>query len=183
MTSKLPKFKEDATLEAIGLLLDLAGGRMRIRLLLELLYMSDRKAWGEWGRPITYDSYGSTIFGQVPAGTFSFFGGGTKNWPSSWQKYLTYDGVYSIALRDSLPKWVKLSRAGVDIIKSVYEEYKHQESFTKKLPEYSMQGAISATSVKTLLWQFLSLSETYELLYELESEADLDEIFESMNKE
>ena len=152
MTSKLPKFKEDATLEAIGLLLDLAGGRMRIRLLLQLLYMSDRKAWEEWGRPITYDGYGSTIFGQVPTETFSLLlESRLEGWSNSWKEYLTYDGVYSLALKDSPPKLAKLSQAGVEILKFIYEKHKHHQEFTKKLPEYTMHRAISKTPIEYLL--------------------------------
>lgn len=46
-------FREEATMQAIGVLLKAAGGRMDKRKLITILYLADRESLAETGWPIT----------------------------------------------------------------------------------------------------------------------------------
>jgi Protein of unknown function (DUF4065) len=58
-------FNEIKTTQAAGRFLELAGGRLNYMVLIKLLYMLDRAALLEWGRPVTFDEYYSMKLGPV----------------------------------------------------------------------------------------------------------------------
>jgi hypothetical protein len=59
------RFNEKKTTQAATRFLSLAGGRMNYMLLIKLLYLLDRRALGQWGRPVTGDDYFSMKYGPV----------------------------------------------------------------------------------------------------------------------
>src|SRR4051812_9596906 len=50
-------FNEQKATQAAARLLELRGGRISYLKLIKLLYLADREALLQWGRPITTDSY------------------------------------------------------------------------------------------------------------------------------
>lgn len=51
------RFNDRKATQAAALLLQLRGGKMSYMKLIKLLYLADREALLQWGRPITTDRY------------------------------------------------------------------------------------------------------------------------------
>jgi hypothetical protein len=58
-------YREPKAAQAAALLLQRAGGTMNHMKLIKLLYLADRRALVQWGRPITFDYYVSMPHGPV----------------------------------------------------------------------------------------------------------------------
>ena len=56
-------YREDKATQAAARLLRLAGGKLNHMKLMKLLYLADRRALIQWGRPITFDWYVSMPHG------------------------------------------------------------------------------------------------------------------------
>ena len=121
-----PRFNEQKTTEATAIFLDLNGGKMNYMKLLKLLYLTDRKAFKEWERPITYDSYVSMKFGPVLSSTYDLIKGSFAG-SKYWSNYIATE-KYEVILKDKPPKIKKLSQAEIDLIKEIFKEYgKHNK--------------------------------------------------------
>src|SRR2546427_10682021 len=59
------RYREDKTTQAAARLIQRAGGKMNHMKLIKLLYLAERRALIEWGRPITFDWYFSLPHGPV----------------------------------------------------------------------------------------------------------------------
>ncbi len=136
------QFNEKKATQAACRFLHLAGARMNYMKLIKLLYMLDRSALLEWGRPVTCDHFYSMKLGPVLSevhdlitemrlpGEDSFWASHISE-PSRWEVELKGD-----AGRDSL------SEAEEEIIDSVWRKYGGYEPFLlvellhKTLPEW-----------------------------------------------
>jgi hypothetical protein len=59
------RFDEIKTTQAAARFLRLAGGELNYMLLIKLLYLLDREALLNWGRPVSYDSFYSMFLGPM----------------------------------------------------------------------------------------------------------------------
>src|SRR5438876_12443906 len=98
------KFREDRTTQAAARLLKRRGGRMPYLSLIKLLYLADRKALLELGRPISYDLFVSMPHGPVLSRTLDLITGepDPKD-PSYWRKYISGPENYHVRLLSEAP--------------------------------------------------------------------------------
>lgn len=180
----LPKFNEIKTVEAATYLLNKAGGKMRYIMLLKLLYMSDRKAIEEWGKPITYDNYVSMDYGQVLSKTYNLIKGEIKSDSGMWEEFIESPiYLYWIVLRKAPPKIRKLSRGEIEFLDEIYKEYKDKDpfTFTHNLPEYVDPKGSSIPMPFERLLEILNYDQKdiEAILSDLEEKAIIEAAFET----
>jgi uncharacterized phage-associated protein len=178
-----PRFNEQKTTEATAIFLDLNGGKMNYMKLLKLLYLTDRKAFKKWERPITYDSYVSMKFGPVLSSTYDLIKAsfaGSKYWGNT-----IATEKYEVILKDKPPKIKKLSQAEIDLIKEIFKDYgKHSISLlsriTHSLPEYRdpPYGSSIPIPMGSLLEALnYNTKDIQRIFSELQEEASITETF------
>lgn len=139
------RFDEQKVTEAAALLLELRGGCMHFIKLLKLLYIADRKAFSEWGMPISNDNYVSMDNGPVLSQTYNL----VKNGGRHWSEYISAPfGDYEIELTAPLRGRWKLSPAEEEMLKEVFKEYGHENrwnivDYMHTLPEWKNPGGSS----------------------------------------
>jgi len=115
-TKVYPEFNTQKATEASALLMGMHGGRMSKVKLLKLLYLSDRKAFELWERPITYDVYYSMNNGQVLSGVLDIIN--NQIIEPIWKKHIKGAG-HSLELIGENIKVKKMSRAEVGLQKRI----------------------------------------------------------------
>jgi len=117
------RYKQERATQAAARLLKLRGGSMSYLKLLKLLYLADRKALLEHGRPITYDRYVSMDHGPVLSQTYDLILGeqspGTRSY---WREYISEPANYEVSLLGDAPNG-ELSAAQERILDDVFEEF------------------------------------------------------------
>lgn len=109
--------------------------------LLKLLYLADRRALVELGRPITYDRYVSMPQGPVLSQTYNLMvSEDAPNERSYWHRYISEPIGYDVKLVEPGPS-SDLSPAQETILREVFEEFGHMNrwklvEFTHQLPEW-----------------------------------------------
>lgn len=180
-----PKLNEQKATEATSVLLELHGGEMSHLKLIKLLYLLDRKALELWERPVTYDIYYSMKQGQVLSGVLNLVHGNTVG--DFWHKHIAQKDSKMLKLEGEKIQIGKLSRAEIDLLKSIYSDYGHLERFelgdlTKNLPEYKQTTRIvkrRRTRLKDILTALNFEKEDIKRVYrKLEERANLEAIFE-----
>lgn len=140
----MPRFREDKTTQAAARLLKLGGGKMNHMKLIKLLYLAERKALIEWGRPITFDSYVSMPHGPVLSFTLDKINGAAPprgEAPSYWQQFISEREYHEVRLlQDEVPN-DQLSPAEEQAIDDVFAEFGHMSQYelrdyTHKLGEW-----------------------------------------------
>ena len=172
------KYKEDKATQAAALLLNLHGGRMSYMKLIKLLYLSDRKALIEWGRPITYDWYYSMPHGPVLSITFNKIT--TPREPgevSYWNTYISEKDGYDVGLVEVAPV-DQLSEAEEELLSEIYRVYGVMDrwalrDFTHTLPEWrDPQGSSQPIKIRDILMaEGFSPDESAEIEDELDAES------------
>ena len=85
-----PSFREDKATQAACILIEKEGGRINYMKLLKLMYMADRKALLERGRPITFDEYYSLDRGPILSRTKDLIvEGAFPGQDSFWQHHIS----------------------------------------------------------------------------------------------
>ncbi len=177
-----PDFNEVKAIEATGYLLQFYGVNQPVKFMtiLKLLYLADRKALGEWERPITHDTYVSMKFGQVLSNTYDIMKGQTHS--DAWDEYI--ENIYYNWIKLIKPIKLKaLSPAEVELLEQIYNEYGGYNEFelaeiTHELPEYIDPGDSSRPTPLDKLLGVLNYEEDEieRIIDELHSEASVDSI-------
>ncbi len=123
------KYREDKATQAAARLLLLEGGEMNYMKLLTLLYLADRRALVQWGRPITFDSYFSLDNGPVLSFTYNNISSEPEpDGHSYWHQYIAAPQNYSVALANEAPS-DRLSSAELELLESTYREFGHMDQW------------------------------------------------------
>ena len=119
------QYNIDRATQAAARLLELRGGRMSYMKLLKLLYLTDRKALLEHGRPITYDRYVSMDHGPVLSQTYNLIAAepDPSAAPSYWHRVISRPDNYEVALLEPTVNTSALSPAQLQIIDTVFAQF------------------------------------------------------------
>lgn len=133
------RFREDRTTQAAAHLLRLHRAKMPYLKLIKLLYLADRKALLELGRPISYDLFVAMPHGPVLSRTYDLILGEPEA-DSYWRRYISVPENYEVELLGETPS-DQLSPAEEVILDSVFREFGWMDKWalrdhTHKLPEY-----------------------------------------------
>jgi len=149
--------------------------------LMKLLYIADRKALVELGRPITFDRFVSMKHGPVLSRTLNVMK--RKVTADYWSQYISPPDYYELHLLTAEPPREKLSRAEEAILDSVFQEYGHYDKYdlrdlTHTFPEWKDPGDSSEDiSLHELLrGQGLTDDEASAIEGSLADDAALDEL-------
>lgn len=117
------RYRQERATQAAARLLELRGGTMSYLKLLKLLYLADRKALVEHGRPITFDRYVSMDHGPVLSQTYNLIvaeeSPGTHSY---WREFISEPADYEVHLLKAAPNG-ELSAAQERILDEVFEEF------------------------------------------------------------
>ncbi len=136
-----PRFNERKATQAAAHLLKLRGAPMSYMKLIKLLYLADRSALLQWGRPITTDTYVSMDRGPVLSHVLDL--ATDEDLPghaSIWTRHITEPEHYSVRLRDD-PGEDELSTAETGLLDEVFRQHGTKTrwelvEFTHTLPEW-----------------------------------------------
>jgi uncharacterized phage-associated protein len=134
-------FREEAATQAAAYLLRCSGGSLPYIKLLKLLYLADRKALLELGRPITFDRYVSMQHGPVLSRTYDLMV--AEQAPgelSYWREHISEPRDYAVQLRGEAPRGA-LSPAQEAVLDATFQEFGGMDrwalvDFTHTLPEW-----------------------------------------------
>lgn len=151
------RFREDRTTQAAGRLLRKAGGRLPHISLIKLLYLADRRALLELGRPISFDRYASLPHGPVLSRTLDLISSEPlPEEPSYWRDYISAPDNYEVELVRETPN-DQLSPAEEAILDAVFAEFGGMTRwelvrFAHTLPEWrDPQGSSTPIPMKSVL--------------------------------
>jgi uncharacterized phage-associated protein len=117
------RFNERKATQAAGLLLQLRGGKMSYMKLIKLLYLADREALLQWGRPITTDRYFSMNRGPVLSRILDLATDGEDpGSPSIWANHISEPAGYEVRLQTDAG-CDELSDAEVGLLKKVFQTH------------------------------------------------------------
>ncbi len=137
---RLP-FNERKATQAAAHLLKLRGGEMSYMKLIKLLYLADRSALLQWGRPITTDSYVSMDRGPVLSRVLELAtDGDLPGQTSVWARHISEPAHYSVRLQTN-PGEDELSTAELHVLEDVFRQHGRKSrwelvDFTHNLPEW-----------------------------------------------
>lgn len=140
MTLRLNEVK---TTQAAARLLSRGGGRMKVRRLVTLLYLTDRQALLHWGRPLTFDTYFSLPQGPIPSATLDKINESVPpEDPSYWHTVISERSGQSVELLGSdPPPHAELSPADEELLDQIWDEFGDQSDrelcdYSRSLPEW-----------------------------------------------
>jgi uncharacterized phage-associated protein len=117
------RYHQERATQAAARLLKLRGGTMSYMKLLKLLYLADRRALLEHGRPITFDRYVSMDHGPVLSQTYNLIV--SEEQPGRhtyWRRYISEPRGYEVTLLGDAPNG-ELSTAQERILDEVFAEF------------------------------------------------------------
>jgi uncharacterized phage-associated protein len=134
-------FRERPATEAAARLLHRSGGALPYMKLIKLLYLADRKALLELGRPITFDRYVSMKHGPVLSQTYDLIvAEEAPGERSYWRQHISEPSGYDVRLVGEPPRGA-LSPAQEQVLDEVFAEFGALDrwklvDFTHTLPEW-----------------------------------------------
>ncbi len=128
-----PAFREDRVTQAAARLLELSGGEMFYLGLMKLLYLVDRQALLELGRPISFDRFASMPLGPVLSRTCDLMTQ-EQQADSYWARFISAPYAYKVRLVGEPPRPDQLSPAEEKIIGEVHQQFGHVDRW--KLVDY-----------------------------------------------
>jgi uncharacterized phage-associated protein len=134
-------FRERPATQAATRLLQKSGGTLPYMKLMKLLYLADRKALLELGRPITFDRYVSMKHGPVLSQTYDLMvAEEAPQEHSYWRQHISEPREYQVRLRGESPRDA-LSPAQEQILDEIFAEFGALDrwallDFTHTLPEW-----------------------------------------------
>lgn len=144
------EFNEAKAAQAAAYCLRLRGGEMNYMKLIKLLYLADRKALDNWGRPITTDNYVSMRHGPVLSRILNLIRLGPEtDTVSPWTQIISKPRNYAVSvLCAEGPPDDELSQAELDLIAEVFAEHGSKSprslvNFVHNLPEWKDPGTSS----------------------------------------
>ena len=135
------RFNELKATQAAARLLKLRGGQMSYMKLIKLLYLADRSALLQWGRPITTDRYVSMDRGPVLSRLLDLTTDEELPGQTSvWAHHITEPEHYSVRLRND-PGEDELSTAELQLLDATFQQHGKKTRWelvdlTHKLPEW-----------------------------------------------
>jgi|LakMenEpi03Aug12_release.lakeMendotaPanAssembly.Ray.scaffolds.fasta_scaffold278576_2 uncharacterized phage-associated protein len=118
-------FQEAKATQVAAMLLSLGGGKMNYMKLIKLMYLVDRAALLDWGRPITHDYYFSLPNGPILSTVLDLINGRISSDLTTgliWREYISEPQEYNIQLKqDCNPK--NLSKKQVEVINQVFNKF------------------------------------------------------------
>ena len=170
------RFREDRTTQAAARLLKLHGAQMPYLKLIKLLYLADRKALLELGRPISHDLFVSMPHGPVLSRTYDLILGEPEG-DSYWRRFISAPENYEVQLLGEAPN-DQLSPAEETILDSVFHQFGWMDKwalrdYTHRLPEYhDPHGSSVPIEIRDiLLSQGVSEDDTNAILEEIGAES------------
>jgi uncharacterized phage-associated protein len=126
--------------QAAALLVGFNGGRMDLYALIKVLYLADRKALVDRGRPITGDKMVCMPYGPVLSQILDEAGSPEPN--EFWRQYLSSRDNNSISLQNHNSPADELSEYERDVLKDAHDRYGRYsfadlKRYTHRLPEYA----------------------------------------------
>lgn len=140
--------------QAAAQLVRFNGGRMSLYALIKVLYLADRKALVDRGRPITGDKMACMPYGPVLSRILDEANAPEPN--EFWREYLSPSEDNSISLRHE-PPIEELSEYELQVLRSTYDAYGRYDFaqfkwHTHHLPEYEdPNGSSCAIDPATIL--------------------------------
>lgn len=136
------RYHQERATQTAAYLLKRRGGRMSYLKLLKLMYLADRRALLEQGRPITFDRYVSMDHGPVLSQTYNLIvAEEAPEAHSYWREFVSEPlPGYEVSLRKDAPTGA-LSLNQVEVLDDVFAEYGHLGRWelvriTHTLPEW-----------------------------------------------
>lgn len=124
-----PVFNERKATQVAASFIRLCGGKLNYMKLIKLMYLAERLALLNWGRPITYDSYFSLKHGPILSTTLDLINEGKQpNSDHIWFKHVSAPKDYEVTLFQDCPA-DDLSEAEETIINRVFEKYGHYDKW------------------------------------------------------
>jgi uncharacterized phage-associated protein len=137
------RFSEQKAAQAAALLLELGGGSMNHMKLIKLLYLADRSALLQYGRPITFDHYYSLKHGPILSFTLDLVNSDLDpDEPNYWHKLVSERDGHEVRLAQPvLPELDQLSEAEQEVVRGVFAKHGHLDQWqlrdlTHQLPEW-----------------------------------------------
>jgi uncharacterized phage-associated protein len=117
------RYHQERATQAAARLLAARGGTMSYLKLLKLLYLADRRALLEHGRPITFDRYVSMDHGPVLSQTYNLIVSEEQPGRETyWRRYISEPRHYEVTLLSAAPNG-ELSPAQERILDEVFAEF------------------------------------------------------------
>lgn len=135
------RFNEVKATQAAARLLRHGGGAMSYMKLIKLLYLADREALANWGRPITADTYVSMDRGPVLSHVLDLVTEGpSPDEQSFWAQYIGPAGNYEVKLQAE-PSDDMLSQVEEELLDAIFKMYGQLSRWdivnvVHKLPEW-----------------------------------------------
>ena len=152
------RFDEVKTTQAVARLLSRGGGRMTVRKLVTLLYLTDRRALLRWGRPLTFDAYFSLPQGPVPRATLDkIIEPVSPGDLSYWHTIISERSDDGVELLRPQPPRTELSPADEELLDQVWGEFGNQSGrelcgYSRSLPEWQdLEGSRRPIEVQVIL--------------------------------
>lgn len=134
-------YREDKAAQAAARLLTLAGGTLNHMKLIKLLYLADRRALLDYGRPITFDWYVSMPHGPVLSFTLDKINDAAPpDGTSYWHRLISERRDHEVTLLGEPPR-DQLSQAEEAVLDRIWQEYGKMSQwelrdFSHSLPEW-----------------------------------------------
>jgi uncharacterized phage-associated protein len=177
-------FDEKKATQAAGILIGKSGGTINYMKLIKLIYLANREAFRQWGRPIVPDSYFSLPHGpilskvldlvseQLQPGSFSF-----------WQDHVSAPTAYYVKLMKD-PGMDELNPKEIELLEEMIAQYGQMSEWElvvwchKNLPEWQdPEGSCSEIAPAEILavvgWEKDAIDKRIEeeRIYQEESQA------------
>ena len=125
-----PNFREDKATQAACILIGKEGGRINYMKLLKLMYVADRKALLERGRPITFDEYYSLDRGPILSRTMNLIvEGAPPGCDSFWERHISRHEQFEVELQEDHCPSDDLSEAEIETLTHTYSELGHLDQW------------------------------------------------------
>jgi uncharacterized phage-associated protein len=178
------RFNEKKTTQAAARFLKMAGRRLNYMMLIKLLYLTDRGAFLQWGRPLSGDRYFSMRYGPVLSEVHDRITEMPEQ-QTFWSEHISAPSNYEVELKKD-PGDDELSLAEEKLIDQVFAAYGHYGPFDlvhllhKTLPEWkeTERGRVPIEYREILE----AGGKSAEAVEEIESELDSLRMVESILK-
>jgi len=170
-------YREDKATQAAARLLQLAGGKLNHMKLIKLLYLADRTALLQFGRPITFDWYVSMPHGPVLSFTLDKINDSLPPVGTSyWHRFISERQDHQVTLLGPSPR-DQLSPAEEQVLDAVWREFGTMNQwelrdYSHSLPEWrDPKGSSLPIQISDiLLGEGFSEDEAREVLDTLNAE-------------
>lgn len=156
MSIKFP-FKERKAAQAAAHLLVRRGGSHNYMALIKLLYLADRQALIEAGKPITGDRPFSLPHGTVLSRILELINTGEESEINPWFEYISDAQNYEVGLAIETPDSEELSEYELGVLNDIDSKFGHLNQWqlrklTHKLPEWvDPEGSSIPIRIETIL--------------------------------